>query len=136
MSCLNLVRQTDVEPLSEVMWIEILRAGSIAATWLILEISGSLPVDNSFVDVVGIAWLGSGSKCLLQHTFKKWPNLPQLLHGRLNAGHLALPTECIFHYNLGTLVGEWVLLCEKEAFYCVTVGYVQLQLTPDIHLTC
>ena len=36
--CLNLVRQTDVEPLSEMMWIGILRTGSVAATWLILEI--------------------------------------------------------------------------------------------------
>ena len=83
--------ETDVEPLGDMMWIGMLEAGSVAVMWLILEMSGSLPVESSFVDVVDTDLLGSGKEYLLRLNVTKWPNLPQLLHGRLNAGHLALP---------------------------------------------
>ena len=33
--------------------------------------------------------LESDSRCLLQHALAKWPSLPQMLQGRLNAGHRA-----------------------------------------------
>ena len=85
--------ETDVESLGEVMRIGMLGAGSVAATWLILEMSGSLPVESLLVDVVGTDLLGSDGGDLLRHTFAKSPNLPQLLHGSLNAGHLALPPD-------------------------------------------
>ena len=127
--------ETDVEPLGEVMWIGILGAGSVAVTWLILEMSRSLPVESSLVDVVGTDSLGFDGGYLLRHTFAKWPNLPQLLHGSLNAGHLALPLSVFCHHNPGILVGNLVL-CERGIFYGVSVGYVQLQPTPDVHWTC
>ena len=73
-------------------------------TWLMFERSGSVWVESSFADVVDVG-LESDSRCLLRHTLAKWPSLPQMLQGRLNAGHRAQQPRCSLPPQPGQVPG-------------------------------